>query len=84
MEKNKSICNSWYWLNGIKYCPWRKATGCGITGDVKCGLYEPEQELEPAKGTFGLFGWECPRCHKIHSPFISSCDCVPPIINATT
>ena len=20
-------------------------------------------------------GWECPRCNKIHSPLISSCDC---------
>jgi phage FluMu protein Com len=23
-------------------------------------------------------GWECPRCHKIHAPFIISCDCPPP------
>lgn len=22
-----------------------------------------------------LQGWECPRCHKIHSPFSTVCDC---------
>lgn len=21
-------------------------------------------------------GWECPRCHKVNSPEIKSCDCV--------
>lgn len=30
-------------------------------------------------------GWECPRCHKIHAPFISGCDCpVPYIIKTAT
>ena len=24
-----------------------------------------------------LQGWECPRCHKIHSPFSLTCDCMP-------
>ena len=24
-----------------------------------------------------LFGWECPRCFKIHSPFSVTCDCPP-------
>jgi hypothetical protein len=22
-------------------------------------------------------GWECPRCHKIHSPWVDGCDCKP-------
>lgn len=25
-------------------------------------------------------GWECPRCHTIHSPFKMSCNCVLPTI----
>ena len=27
-----------------------------------------------------LMGWECPRCHRIHSPFVSECYCAPLII----
>lgn len=23
------------------------------------------------------YGWECPRCHRIHSPLNMSCDCQP-------
>lgn len=23
-----------------------------------------------------LMGWVCPRCGKVHSPFVPSCDCV--------
>ncbi len=29
-------------------------------------------------------GWECPRCHKIHSPFVSTCDCLPAIYTFST
>lgn len=25
-----------------------------------------------------LLGWECPRCHKVHAPWLPSCDCAPP------
>jgi len=31
-----------------------------------------------------LQGWECPRCHKIHSPFVRECDCIPPVYNVPT
>ena len=24
-------------------------------------------------------GWECPRCHQIHSPFSLVCDCPPQV-----
>ncbi len=28
-------------------------------------------------------GWECPRCHKIHSPFATHCECPPHIITSS-
>lgn len=30
-----------------------------------------------------LQGWECPRCHKIHSPFVYTCDCLPSVTTHT-
>ncbi len=30
-----------------------------------------------------LIGWECPRCHKIHSPYATECYC-PPVIRVAT
>lgn len=30
------------------------------------------------------YGWECPRCQKIHSPFVNSCDCEPPVTVVTS
>lgn len=24
-----------------------------------------------------FMGWECPRCHKVNSPFVLTCDCPP-------
>jgi len=69
----KVICNSWYWLNGTKQCGF--INGCRMTGDIECGLNEPESSL---------MGWECPRCHKIHSPFIPACDCPPQTITSST
>lgn len=29
-------------------------------------------------------GWECPRCHKIHSYLDMTCDCPPRTITKTT
>ena len=34
------------------------------------------------KGAY-LFGWICPRCQKVHSPFDLTCDCPPPYIVST-
>ncbi|MBL7882559.1 MAG: hypothetical protein JNL69_00705 [Bacteroidia bacterium] len=25
-----------------------------------------------------IFGWTCPRCMKVHSPYSTQCDCPPP------
>lgn len=30
-----------------------------------------------------LYGWICPRCQKVHSPFVYECDCPPPMIVKT-
>ena len=42
-------------------------SGCG--GTLCKPLMPQSQELR--------FGWECPRCFKIHSPFSVTCDCPP-------
>jgi hypothetical protein len=31
-----------------------------------------------------LKGWVCPRCGKVHSPFVSECNCPSPTITSTT
>lgn len=38
----------------------------------------------PEEPKSNLVGWECPRCHKIHSPFSTECDCVPLTTTETT
>lgn len=25
--------------------------------------------------TYGTLGWECPRCHVCHAPWVKRCDC---------
>ena len=30
-----------------------------------------------------LQGWECPRCHRMHSPYVTECWC-PPAIRVST
>jgi hypothetical protein len=29
------------------------------------------------------FGWECPRCHTINSPYKLTCSCLPKVENAS-
>lgn len=30
------------------------------------------------------FGWECPRCHIINSPYKLTCSCLPKLVNVST
>jgi hypothetical protein len=30
-----------------------------------------------------LTGWLCPRCQKVHGPFVQTCDCPPDYILST-
>jgi hypothetical protein len=29
-------------------------------------------------------GWVCPRCGKVHAPFVRGCDCTPPTVTGST
>ena len=42
-----------------------------------------KNEINP---TPAIYGWICPRCGVVHSPFVMYCDCPPPSIltNETT
>ena len=42
------------------------------TGDFQC--YCPAGPKLPQQH---LMGWECPRCHTIHSPYSVTCSCPP-------
>lgn len=62
-----------------------KCIQCGselATGDIgqTCTLCKMKNEGQRAY----LQGWECPRCHKIHSPFITTCDCPPNVVTKTS
>jgi hypothetical protein len=55
-------------------CPAR----CGLTGG--CHSCAPQMHPHPVAMPIRLFGWECPRCGAIHSPYTRLCDnCVPPL-----
>lgn len=62
----------------------RKCIYCGnelTTGDTDliCTSCRTKR-LQP--NTY-LYGWICPRCQKVHSPFSLTCDCPPPYIIST-
>jgi hypothetical protein len=40
---------------------------------LKCSCPSPSYTVSYDLST--LQGWECPRCHKINSPYIQSCNC---------
>jgi len=59
-----------------------KCNKCGI--DVGSSfLYDDmcwscrNASLQPPTCPIIGYGWECPRCHKINAPWMSSCDCPP-------
>lgn len=64
-----------------------KCTMCGnemtSTGDdyssgvcFNCKWNKPPQQAP-------LYGWICPRCGTVHSPFVLTCGCPPPTITWT-
>ena len=44
---------------------------------AKCGgdtrAHDLGCENDPIEGPMG---WECPRCSKVHAPWVAGCDCV--------
>lgn len=38
-----------------------------------CNIYVTNNPAPPMQG------WECPRCHRIHAPWVASCDCPPAV-----
>ncbi len=55
-----------------------KCLQCGkelTTGD---GLNLICQECEQKNKQTAIYGWTCPRCGKVNSPFVLQCDCPPP------
>lgn len=61
---------------------------CSKCGGVISGYYENTADfmgcrcLPEPEPIAPLMGWECPRCHKIHSPFVTECSCMPFIITS--
>lgn len=45
---------------------------------------EVESEVAEIKSTPIPSGWICPRCQKVHSWMVQSCDCYPSVITAST
>lgn len=39
--------------------------------------YTPLVTWDPAPPHGPRLGWECPRCHKMHAPWVPACDCAP-------
>lgn len=74
IEKAKPIFKKWY-----------EESSSVFSGTITDFRTIPEvmadfaMSLQPA-----LTGWICPRCQKVHSPFSTTCDCMPTTIYATT
>jgi len=63
------------------YCPHCHLTGaldtanrCNFCGRA-AGDTVPAPDPPPTAPA--MFGWECPRCHMVHSPFVQQCWCPP-------
>lgn len=56
MKTPSQICNSWYFLNGVRTCSLLSTTGCQLIGSqVKCGLYESYMKVENRRNRIDLF-----------------------------
>ena len=38
-------------------------------------IYDPFKKEEKNPSTYTTQGWECPRCHTIHAPWVQGCYC---------
>jgi hypothetical protein len=57
---------------------------CGCNGNCNCIPYFPPVSTVTYPG-IGPKGWECPKCGKVHAPWVSSCSChIPSQINVPT
>lgn len=55
-----------------------RCLGCGIeegTSPFQRGFCPGCESQLKYKGMEYSTGWECPRCHQIHSPYVMRCDC---------
>ena len=61
----------------LESCPYCTPTTAGHAPDCPFN----SERLNDSGGTdasgFGQpqMGWQCPRCHKVHAPWVSECDC---------
>ena len=60
-------------------CGKELTTGDGL--DMICHNCKMKDQQQPV-----LYGWVCPRCGTVHSPFVTQCGCPPPVRtwNSTT
>lgn len=42
-----------------------------MNGQVIESISQPQWQYE----SYGRFGWECPKCGKVWSPYTTCCDC---------
>jgi len=62
-----------------------KCIGCGkeLTTVDGYDLYCRECKKENENKQHILYGWICPRCGTVHSPFVIQCSCAPPTVTKT-
>lgn len=59
----------------------KELTTADPLGHWLCRECEQKRKTPPAPM---MYGWICPRCGKVHSPYSTVCDCIPPSTTSTT
>lgn len=75
-------------MNKCIYCGSELTTGdyngvCSICRNAGFDVWRPPQVIDTEKMIPIMYGWVCPRCGAVHSPYKYSCDCTPPMITDT-